>query len=75
MSIGSIFRLIVTRLMWYICWNLVFVVYNVLVVHVLRLELDSITISHVIVGLMVGGSGVPQADIFWHFAGGPPRVS
>ena len=38
-NIGLIFRLIVTRQMWYICWNEVFVVYNMLAVHVLRLEL------------------------------------
>ena len=50
-NIGIIFRLIVTHQMWYICWNVVFVVYNMLAVHVLRLELGLILISHAIVGL------------------------
>ena len=35
-SVGLIFRLIVTRQMWYVCWNVVFVAYNLLAVHVLR---------------------------------------
>ena len=46
-----------------------FVLYNMLAVHVLRLELGLIIISHVITGLTGGASGVPQADIFWHFVG------
>jgi len=55
-SIGLIFRVIVTRQIWYICWNVVLVVYNMLAVHVLRLELGVIIINHVIVGFN-GGSG------------------
>ena len=58
-NIGLIFRLIVTRLMWYICWNVMFVVYNMLAVRVLRLELDLINISHVIVGLTGVLQGYP----------------
>ena len=56
---GLIFRLIVTRQMWYICWNVVFVLYNMLAVHVLRIELGLIIISHVITGLTGGFRGTP----------------
>ena len=46
-------------------------VYNTLMVHVLYLELGLIIIGYIIVGF----SGVPQADIFQHFAGAGQRGS
>ena len=46
-----------------------FVVYNMLAVHVLRLDLGLIIISHVIVGLTGVLQGYPRLTFFRHFAG------
>ena len=45
-----------------------FVAYNMLAVHVLRLELGVIILSYVIVGLTGVHQGYLQDDIFRHFA-------
>ena len=58
-SMGLIFRLIVTRQMWCKCCNVVFMVYNMFAVRVLRLELGLISRSHVIVGLIGCFWGTP----------------
>ena len=67
-NIGLIFRLILTRLTWYVCWNVVLVVYNMLAVHVLRSELGLTITSQVIAGLTGVLQGVPKADIFRYSA-------
>ena len=59
-SMELIFRLIVTRQMWCKCWTVVFLVCNMLALHVLRLELGLIIISHVIVGLTGVLQGYPR---------------
>ena len=50
-------------------WNVVLMVYNMLAVHVLRLDLGVISISHVIVGLTGVLQGYPRLTFFRHFAG------
>ena len=54
------FFLIMTRLMWYICWSVVFVACSMLAAHVPRLDLDLITIRRVIVGFSRGLQGYPR---------------